>query len=165
MKSERLLPALIDRLTDLDPDKSTETADLRSMSKTQFRNSVLRDLSWLMNSTNVESEIEFSGLQMAENSVINFGVPSLAGKRFSDMDWHQLEVGLRKAIIAFEPRILPETINIKAINSSSALDHHNLIALDIRGQLWAEPYPIELLLRSQIDLESGQVILLENGGN
>jgi len=29
----------------------------------------------------------------------------------------------------------------------------------IRGELWSIPYPLEILLRSDIDLETGQVVL------
>jgi type VI secretion system protein ImpF len=161
---ERLLPALLDRLTDLEPQKYTESADMRAMSKPQFRRSVLRDLAWLMNTTHAASEIDFEGFDAARQSVINYGLPSLSGKRLSELDWPLLETGLRDAIATFEPRILPDTLEVKAVRSANSLDHHNLVAFEIRGLLWSEPYPIELLLRSQIDLESGQVTVSDNGG-
>jgi type VI secretion system protein ImpF len=161
---ERLLPALLDRLTDLEPEKSSESVEARAMSKAQFRRSVLRDLSWLMNATNAENELDFSGFPESRLSVINYGLPSLSGKRLSELDWTALELQIRDAIATFEPRILPETLEVKAIMSPKALDHHNLVAFEIRGQLWSEPYPIELLLRSRIDLESGQVVVQDGGG-
>ncbi len=37
------------------------------------------------------------------------------------------------------------------------LDHHNVIGVEIRGQLWAQPVPLELLVRTEIDLETGKV--------
>lgn len=134
------------------------------MSKTQFRRSVLRDLAWLMNTTHAESEIAFEGFDAARLSVINYGLPSMSGKRLSELDWPNLEASLRDAITTFEPRILPETLEVKAVRSENAMDHHNLVAFEIRGLLWSEPYPIELLLRSQIDLESGQVVVSDSGG-
>lgn len=134
------------------------------MSKSQFRRSVLRDLAWLMNATHAESEIDFEGFDAARQSVINYGLPSMSGKRLSELDWPNLEASLRDAITTFEPRILPETLEVKAVRSENAMDHHNLVAFEIRGLLWSEPYPIELLLRSQIDLESGQVVVSESGG-
>jgi type VI secretion system protein ImpF len=39
----------------------------------------------------------------------------------------------------------------------SALDSHNSIGLQIRGMLWAQPVPLELLVRTEIDLETGKV--------
>ena len=37
------------------------------------------------------------------------------------------------------------------------LEHHNVIGVEISGQLWAQPVPLELLVRTEIDLETGQV--------
>ena len=37
------------------------------------------------------------------------------------------------------------------------MDHHNVIGVEISGQLWAQPVPLELLVRTEIDLETGQV--------
>ena len=50
---------------------------------------------------------------------------------------------------------------VRAIEPDSLLDTHNLIEFEIRGQLWAQPVPLELLLRSRLDLEAGQVELLD----
>ena len=44
------------------------------------------------------------------------------------------------------------------------LDTHNVIEFDIRGFIWAQPVPLELLLRTQLDLEAGQVEVRESGG-
>jgi type VI secretion system protein ImpF len=32
-----------------------------------------------------------------------------------------------------------------------------VIGVEISGQLWAQPIPIDLLVRTEIDLETGQV--------
>jgi type VI secretion system protein ImpF len=36
-------------------------------------------------------------------------------------------------------------------------EHHNVIGVEISGQLWAQPIPIDMLVRTEIDLETGQV--------
>ena len=46
----RLQPALLDRLTDDEPEQRQETESHRVMSKTQLRQAVLRDLGALFNS-------------------------------------------------------------------------------------------------------------------
>jgi len=71
----------------------------------------------------------------------------------------------KDAIVAFEPRVLPSTIEVRGITTTSSLDHHNVLSFEIRGQLWSLPYPLELLLRTNLDLESGQVVLMEQAGN
>jgi type VI secretion system protein ImpF len=37
------------------------------------------------------------------------------------------------------------------------LDTHNVIEFDIRGHLWSQPAPLEMLLRTQLDLDAGLV--------
>jgi predicted component of type VI protein secretion system len=51
---DRLQPALLDRLTDDDPDSDEEARDHRVMSRRQLRDAVLRDLAWLFNATRLE---------------------------------------------------------------------------------------------------------------
>ena len=53
----RLQPSLLDRLTDDEPHKSVESNDKRVLNKSQLRQCVLRDLAWLLNTSNTESDL------------------------------------------------------------------------------------------------------------
>ena len=86
-----------------------------------------------------------------------FGLPALSGRAANSIDVHELEAAIRDAIVEFEPRILAATLQVRAILEASALDHHNVIGVEIHGQLWAQPVPLELLVRTEIDLETGKV--------
>lgn len=154
---ERLQPALLDRLTDAEPGQHQEARERRVMSKPQLRQAVLRDLAWLFNATRYESGSELSGAPHARRSVINFGLPALSGRAASSLDITDLERTIRQAILDFEPRILPQSLQVRALVHSNALDHHNVIGVEIRGDLWAQPVPLELLVRTEIDLETGKV--------
>jgi type VI secretion system protein ImpF len=90
-------------------------------------------------------------------SVLNFGLPPLAGQRVSKLDVSQMERTIFQAITRFEPRILPQTLSVHAVEATSVLDTHNMIEFEIRGHLWAQPVPLEILLRTRLDLEAGQV--------
>lgn len=158
---DRLQPALLDRLTDDDPTKATEAADAVAMTRTRLRRAVLRDIAWILNVSNMQSHTDFAAFPEAQRSVVNFGVEALSGRRVMDIDWHELEQAIRDAIIAFEPRVLAQTLDVRVATSETSIDHHNVLSFEIRGQLWSLPYPLELLLRSNIDLESGQVLLVE----
>lgn len=171
---DRLQPALLDRLTDEQPDKTQETRERRVMSKAQLKHAVLRDLAWLFNSTRLErartpidsrlpAGDDLTAAPEANRSVINFGLPPLSGRAAVSMDITELERAIRQAIIDFEPRILPETLEVVALASESALDHHNVVGVQIRGQLWAQPVPIEMLVRTEIDLETGRVEIADLG--
>ena len=153
---DRLQPALLDRLTDDEPDKKSETRDRRVMNKSRLRQAVLRDLAWLFNATRIESEVDFSTAPLARRSVLNYGLPCLSGGLASSVDVTDLERAVRQSILDFEPRILPHTLQVRALSSVDEVEH-NIIGIEIRGQLWAQPLATELLLHTEIDLETGKV--------
>lgn len=154
---ERLQPALLDRLTDEEPDKRQETRERRVMTKSQLRQAVLRDLAWLFNATRLEASVDLSGAADARRSVINFGLPAFSGRSAASIDITELERAIRQSILDFEPRILPDSLRVKALVQASAIDHHNVIGIEIHSQLWSQPVPLELLVRTEIDLETGKV--------
>lgn len=151
---DRINPSLLDRLTDEAPGNAAQRGGA-SVSLSELRRSVLRDLAWLFNTTRSLSAEELEARPQIRNSVLNYGLPALSGVAASGLDLGNLERALRQAILDFEPRILPDSVSVKVLGSESP-DHHNVISLYIEGLLWAQPVPIELLLRTQFDLESGQ---------
>jgi type VI secretion system protein ImpF len=153
---DRLQPALLDRLVDDAPSVRSEPEERRVMSKSQLRQAVLRDLGWLFNATQPQPDWEQRHPAIA-GSVLNFGLPPLAGQRVSRLDVTELERTIAQAIIRFEPRLLPDTLSVHALAPTSVLDTHNMIEFEIRGHLWAQPVPLEVLLRTRLDLEAGQV--------
>jgi type VI secretion system protein ImpF len=154
---ERLQPALLDRLTDDEPDKKVEGPERRVLTKTQLRQAVLRDLAWLFNTTQLEAEEDLSSTPLVQKSTLNYGLPALAGETAASLDPTDLERAVREAILAYEPRILPSSLTVRAIVTETQLDQHNVISVEIEGFLWAQPVPLELLLRTDVDLETGRV--------
>lgn len=160
---ERLQPALLDRLADDRPEKKIEPREERVMTKSQLRQAVLRDLAWLFNTTKLDAHQDFTGFTFAERSVINFGLPALSGETASTLDIIALERSIKQAIVDFEPRIIPSSLQVEALVTELQLDRHNVISVQIKGELWAYPVPLELLLQTDVDLETGQVEIRELG--
>lgn len=157
LPQDRLQPALLDRLTDEEPDKKQEPREARVLSKSRMRQSVLRDLAWLFNATRLDAVADLTRLPHVRRSVLNFGLPAMSGKTASSLDVTDLTRALREAILTFEPRILPATLEIRTLLEAGQLDHHNVIGVEIHGQLWAQPVPMEFLVRTDFDLETGKV--------
>ena len=158
---DALQPALLDRLTDHDPTRKVEGRDERVLSRAQLRASVLRDLSWLFNSTNLASTVDLSAHPLAAQSTVNYGLTALAGNAVAGLEFAEVEQILKDAILRFEPRILPQTLTVRGIPAKDAMGHHNILSLEITGELWAQPYPLELLIKTDMDLESGEIRLVE----
>ena len=153
---DRLQPVLLDRLTDLEPGSRTERDDSRVMNKAQIRDAVLRDLSWLLNAVQPIARLA-EAFPQAADSVLNYGLPAMSGQMASRIDVTLLERTIKQAILRFEPRVLEDSLEVKAVEGSGVLDTHNVIEFEIRGFMWAQPVPLELLLRTQVDLEAGQI--------
>ena len=154
-----LSPVLLDRLTDDHVQQSSEPDGTFLLTRTSLRESVLRDLRWLLNTTNLESTDDLSGQPYVQRSVLNYGISALAGKRMSEIEWVDIENTMREAIVSFEPRIEAETLQMRCIADSIELDEFNLLAIEVRGRIIATPYPIEFVFRSEIDMENGYVVL------
>ncbi|ONH54049.1 type VI secretion system protein ImpF [Pseudomonas cedrina] len=152
---DRLQPSLLDRLTDDDPTNPKESADKRVLSLTQLKASVLRDLAWLLNTTSL-LDADTTLHTPAGTSVVNYGLPALAGNSVSSVDIKALEALIYQAIATFEPRILRHTLRVKARVGQGEMNH-NALSFEIEGDLWAQPVPLRLLLQTDLDLESGHV--------
>jgi type VI secretion system protein ImpF len=79
------------------------------------------------------------------------------------MDPPQLERMLRQVVRDFEPRILPGSIRVKLVVDEAKMSH-NAMVFDIEGELWAQPLPIRLYLRTELDLEVGAIQVSDRGG-
>ena len=156
---DRLQPALLDRLEDDEPDKKQESVEKRTITKRNMRQSVLRNLVWLFNTTGIESSVDFTALPYAERSVINYGLSALSGQIISDLDVSRLEQMIRQAIVRFEPRILPDSVNIKVVNSESQVNRHNMLNIQFNCDLWAQSEVVELSIEAQIDKDTGKIVI------
>jgi type VI secretion system protein ImpF len=159
---DRLQPSLLDRLVDREPHNRRESAEARALTRTELRAAILRDLGWLFNATRPEPEPQSENVEEIERwrqaaharrSVLNFGLPPFAGTTLSSMDLDAIERIVAEAVRRFEPRIDPKTLSVGA--KVSAESHHNTLQLLIRGHMWAQPVPLELLLSAEVDVETG----------
>jgi type VI secretion system protein ImpF len=157
---ERLQPSLLDRLTDDAPQERVESREQRVLSPTRLRDSVLRDLGWLFNTTNLAALQDLSGTPEAARSVLNYGLPDLAGHTTSSVDVARLEGLLRQAIWDFEPRLIPASVQVHLTVNPDEMSH-NSMSFVIEARLWAQPMPLRLYLRTEIDLEDGDVRIAE----
>lgn len=160
---EKLQPSLLDRLFDDEPAQRQESRERRVLSLRRLRESVMRDLAWLLNASNLGAELDEERHPEIARSVLNYGMPPLAGLSSIGVELPDLERRMFDAIRRFEPRILPNTLNVKLIRQG---EQHNSRALtfDIEGELWAQPVPIRIFLRTEVDLEVGVVNVSDNSG-
>jgi type VI secretion system protein ImpF len=152
-ETQTRLPCMLDRLVDEDPGAKEEAWRRRTVSADEYRAAVLRDLRWLLNSPAHLPKEDILQVPQVARSVLNFGTRDLAGVTSDNIDGYDLEQQFRQAIINFEPRIIPDSLQVRMIQSSQSEFAH--IGFEIKGELWALPNPERIFFRTDIDLETG----------
>lgn len=150
---ERLQPSLLDRLTDDAPDRQRESFEQQTLSAHQLRRAVLRDLAWLLNTVNLATSDDLGPASLAAKSVINFGLPGFTGLLGSSSKVAGLESAILQAIRAFEPRIRPESLKVRA-RTPDADNPAPALFFDIEGELWAQPAPQQVFIETSIEVET-----------
>ena len=159
---DRLQPSLLDRLTDDESEAAVESRERRVLSMSDLRRSVIRDIEWLFNAGNLATVLDLSEHDQVAESVVNFGLPDLAGATASGLDPNALERLVRQAIWSFEPRILRHSVKVSCLVSEDLMNRNALVFV-IEGELWGQPLPTRLYLRTEVDLDTGAVAVSEGG--
>jgi len=136
---------------------SIESAEQRVVSMRRLRESVVRDLGWLLSAASFDSSRSLAAWPEVEKSVLNYGLPSLAGRRTSGLDRMESAKRLRKVIETFEPRLS----NVQVTPELDRTDGH-AIAFRVEAELWGQPTPQRLMLRTQIDVETANVAISDS---
>jgi type VI secretion system protein ImpF len=95
--------SLVDRLIDRDPRSSQEARPLRILDRRAMRESVRRDLGWLLNT---RSPIPPKSLEGQDRTVVNYGIPDFAALSPQSRDDHRrLALDILRTVNAYEPRL------------------------------------------------------------
>jgi type VI secretion system protein ImpF len=155
---DRLQPFLLDRLLDDQPGQTKESRDKNVLSPTQLRASIMRDIAWLFNTPAPSDRDGIQDFPEAAASVISYGVPDLTGMTASSVRAGDLERGFLKALHLFESRMSKRGLLVEVRESG---DGNNTISLRISGEIIASQASERMYIKTEIDLETGQVNVKE----
>jgi type VI secretion system protein ImpF len=153
---EKLQPSLLDRLTDDDPELKQESRQKRVMTVSKLRELMLRDLNWLFNTSSpqhLRNQVEYP---YVSRSVLSYGKRDMTGMHIRGDDLGAIQAAVRQTILDFEPRILAKTLKVRA-KIEDGEQNNAVLKFEIEGSLWCQPVPLQLFLRTAIDLENGDV--------
>ena len=151
----RVTPSVLDRLIDLDPRQSTEAPKSRSASVVDLKQSVRRDLEWLLN-TRRASDAD-GGLEELKKSVLTYGLPDFTGvSAKSHIEQKRLTQSLETALKTFEPRFIDLKVSLEPISS---IDRQ--LRFRIEARLDIEPTPEPIAFDTVLQLGSGEFAVSE----
>jgi type VI secretion system protein ImpF len=148
-------PSLLDRLTDGGEGASEDGG--RTYSLSRLRAVILRDVSWLLNATPLGSSVDLTAYPDVASGVLNYGVRPLAGQGGGATDRSHFERAIQEALTLFEPRLV-SGVRVKLLPAGSS---DTTLVFIIEADLWAEPVPLRLRLRTEVDRDRNTVRIAE----
>lgn len=152
--TERIQPCLLDRLTDDQPENRHESRNARVISPSRYRDAVLRDVRWLFNTSARMASEDLAEYPEVQSSVLSYGIRDLCGRITTTIEIGELERELTEALNRFEPRVIPGSLHIQAVEDANA-SSPSVLSFEIQADLWANPVPEQLYIKTKIDLETG----------
>lgn len=156
-RKRQYLPTLLERLQDNDPKSPHDLSRLIDIK--MMRSLVQRDIADLINHPNIEDTLNEHRHGLIKESVLNYGIPALVGAQENHPNRDSIEKSIRKTILRFEPRIIPETLLVRSLQDKDSVARHALILFEIRGLIYWQPRPFDLCISGRYDFESEKVNL------
>jgi type VI secretion system protein ImpF len=144
------------------PNSQLEPVERRTLSRAKLRECVLRDLTWLFNSLNLEASLDLDAFPYVAASVLNFGLPSFAGRMISSIDPLQAAERLRRAVELFEPRLRSVRVRPTLPAQGTQPDNDAVLEFTIDAELWGQPLAQHMELTTRIDTLSGDISVRPN---
>lgn len=157
-QKERLQLSLLDRLSDNEPSKTSESREKRVISVSKLKELVQRDLAWLLNTVAASTNIELDEFAEVKSSTLNYGIPDLSGTTATTLNIKALERELLKCIKNYEPRLIPRSLKLRVQLAEEEMSG-NTLSIEISGDLWAQPLPLQLFLKTDVDIENGNMTI------
>lgn len=141
-------------------NSTPESAEQRSIALRRLRDYVCRDLASLLNCGSLDISIDLADYPHVQRSVLNYGMPSLAGRMARTVEAQRIGSTIEAAIANFEPRLSRVRVTPELGDDGSET---HVLAFRIEAQLWGQPAPQHLVLRTSIDVDSGDVSIADSG--
>jgi len=152
----RITPSVLDRLIDNEPGLSSEPVTSRYKSLSQLKQSVRRDLEWLLN-TRQEITYVAPDLKELTNSVATYGLKDFSASNVkSPKDQNRLRQAIEAAVKTFEPRLDHVVVQLEQMR-----DGERVLRFRISARLRVEPQPEPVTFDTMLQLGTGEYLVRE----
>jgi len=146
-----LIPSVLDRLIDLEPDRQTEQIAGRTQVLRQMKASVGRDLQNLLN-TRCRATSWPEGLPELDKSLAAYGIPDCVGINTGSRDQQrELRRMIQRAVENFEPRLINVQVSVSDTNDLT----DRALRFRIDAMLKVDPAPEPVAYDSRLDATIG----------
>lgn len=147
IKSDQpILPSLLDRLIDDEPDSQDENIKSYGVVLSEIKDNIRRDLECLLNTRLYRDHLP-ADLPELDVSIVNYGLPDFSMVQLtSDEGKTGFKEEVQKIIEKFEPRFKSVDIELDQVGE----DFERSLYLKISAVLMIDPDPIPLLFDSRV---------------
>ncbi|HYT92063.1 MAG TPA: type VI secretion system baseplate subunit TssE [Gemmataceae bacterium] len=146
-----LVPSVLDRLLDDDPDVNREAPKTRHQVLRDLKQAVRRDLENLLN-TRRRCRGWPAGLKELEKSLVNYGIPDFTGARMSTAeDRDDFRRALETVLRTYESRF--KSVKVLLLENTDESDRTLRFRID--GLLVADPAPEPVVFDSALEPTTG----------
>lgn len=131
---------------------------VENFNEAALRATVRRELAWLLNTTNLDAAVDLSAYPHVQSSVINYGVPDLAGKSITRRVLLQRAREIRKAIRQFEPRFDEDSLRVDV---SDRIERDNAVTFVVNGDIRSAVRAIPVKFRTDVESDTAAVTVRE----
>jgi type VI secretion system protein ImpF len=147
----RITPSVLDRLIDYEPELSHEPSASRAKSLRQLKQTVRRDLEYLLNTRQVAGGLP-AGLKELNNSVAAYGLPDFSAVNVnSPEEQTRLRRVLETTIGIFEPRLKGVKVTLEPLRGTE-----RALRFRVDARLQVEPTPEPVTFDTVLQLHSGE---------
>ena len=149
--TQPLLPSILDRLIDQEPDVTTEPQWRQAQNLSEFRSCVLRDVESLLNARPTRYHLP-EAFREAAQSVLTYGLP----------DFTAVEIGsrgqreeLRRAVETIIGRFEPRLRDVRVALHPPESQFDRTLRMTIHALLWVQPDPEPITFDTLVQPSSG----------
>lgn len=114
------------------------------------------DISSLMNTIRLDSAVSLEDAPYVMNSVVNYGFRDLSDVSPRDLSTSSVVDSLRQSLLNHEPRIIPESLELKVGDRGDGNNRHRL-KISVSAELMGDPVDIPIDFDADVDLGAGKL--------
>lgn len=127
---------------------------LERFNERALRATVRRELAWLLNTTNLAAVEDLEPYPEIQSSVLNYGVPDLAGQSWTRRLILQRARDIRNAIRRFEPRMDADSLVVEPVGE---VERENMVTFLINGDVTAAVQAMPVRFRTDVEQQTAAV--------
>lgn len=128
-----------------------------SITETQLRAEVARDLDALLNTTNLASTVDLDDAPNVARSILNYGLPDIVSRTIDEARVKEIPGEVEEAISLFEPRLIRDTVRV---TRDMWFDPGTLaIRFIVRADLACDPVALPVEFIADVEGNAGKITI------